>query len=35
MKILRVSDGIMVAAGDMGVEIPLEELPIIQKLLIR
>ena len=33
-EILRVSDGIMVARGDMGVEIPLEELPIIQKLLI-
>ncbi|MBZ4644670.1 MAG: pyruvate kinase [Clostridia bacterium] len=32
--ILRVSDGIMVARGDMGVEIPLEELPVIQKMLI-
>ncbi|MDK2799733.1 MAG: pyruvate kinase [Clostridiales bacterium] len=32
--ILRVSDGIMVARGDMGVEIPLEDLPIIQKMLI-
>lgn len=33
--ILRVSDGIMIARGDMGVEIPLEEVPVIQKKLIR
>lgn len=33
--ILRVSDGIMVARGDMGVEIPLEEIPVIQKMLIK
>lgn len=33
-NILKVSDGIMVARGDMGVEIPLEELPAIQKELI-
>lgn len=33
-NILSVSDGIMVARGDMGVEIPLEELPGIQKDLI-
>ena len=32
--ILRVSDGIMVARGDMGVEIPFEESPRIQKVLI-
>ncbi len=32
--ILRVSDGIMVARGDMGVEIAFEEIPRIQKLLI-
>ena len=32
--ILRVSDGVMVARGDMGVEIPFENLPHIQKLLI-
>ncbi len=33
--ILRGADGIMIARGDMGVEIPLEEVPIIQKKLIR
>lgn len=33
-EIIRVSDGIMVARGDMGVEIPFEELPGIQKTLI-
>ena len=33
--ILKVSDGIMVARGDMGVEIPLEEIPRIQKELIK
>ena len=32
--IIRVSDGIMVARGDMGVEIPYEHLPKIQKTLI-
>lgn len=34
-EILRISDGIMIARGDMGVEIPLEEVPIIQKQLIK
>jgi len=34
-EILKVSDGIMIARGDMGVEIPLEELPRIQKMLIK
>ncbi len=32
--ILRVSDGIMVARGDMGVEIPFENIPKLQKMLI-
>ncbi len=32
--ILRVSDGIMVARGDMGVEIPFEHIPQLQKMLI-
>lgn len=32
--IIRVSDGIMVARGDLGVEVPMEEIPIIQKRLI-
>jgi len=33
--ILAVSDGIMVARGDMGVEIALEDVPILQKIIIK
>jgi pyruvate kinase len=34
-EIIKLSDGIMIARGDLGIELPLEELPIIQKNLIR
>lgn len=33
--ILKVSDGLMVPRGDMGVEIPFEQVPIVQKAMIR
>ena len=33
--ILKVCDGLMVARGDLGVEIPLEDIPVIQKMLIK
>ncbi len=33
-EIVRVSDAIMVARGDLGVELPLQEVPVIQKELI-
>ncbi|MCH2933619.1 pyruvate kinase, partial [Listeria monocytogenes] len=34
-EILQVSQGLMVARGDLGVEIQAEEVPIVQKELIR
>lgn len=34
-EILKVTDAIMVARGDLGVEVPAEEVPVIQKELIR
>ena len=32
--IIKMSDGIMVARGDLGVEVPAEEVPMLQKVLI-
>ncbi len=34
-RILEVSDGIMIARGDMGVSLPIYEVPVIQKMIIK
>ncbi len=33
--IVRAADGVMVARGDLGIEVPYEELPIIQRLIVK
>lgn len=32
--IINISDGVMVARGDLGVELPMEQVPLIQKMLV-
>jgi pyruvate kinase len=34
-QIMEVSDGIMIARGDMGVSLPIYEIPVIQKIIIK
>ncbi|MFN5184103.1 MAG: pyruvate kinase [Bacteroidota bacterium] len=33
-KIIEVTDGVMVARGDLGVELPLEDVPVLQKMIV-
>lgn len=34
-EIIREADGVMVARGDMGVEVPFEDIPVLQKMIIK
>jgi pyruvate kinase len=34
-EIIAVSDGIMIARGDMGISLPIYEIPVIQKRIIK
>jgi pyruvate kinase len=34
-EIIKVADGIMIARGDIGVSLPIYEIPIIQKMIIK
>ena len=33
-KIIKASNGVMVARGDLGIEIPMERLPVVQKMIV-
>ncbi|MBA2123975.1 pyruvate kinase [bacterium Unc6] len=34
-EIIKISDGVMIARGDMGISVPIYEIPIIQKMIIK